>query len=210
MAAIFDFSQIRTSVILMSTLVVLPDLENMGIAVGISLLLRTKPKIRVLYICTSGSWLPFWFSTWIFVICYFCYRRQLCCLEKHYTDHCIAYHWSFTLVDMMMSFSFGNLYKIVSTDICCRGRHRVTSGNFSMGEAPKFADWVPRGIGESVPLNSYGNQSYSRKTEGVVTLPPPPPLSEGLRREAREERLRVIRDEDRVERYKGNGRKERR
>jgi len=38
MAVIFDFSQIRTSVILMSTLVVLPDLENMDIAVGISLL----------------------------------------------------------------------------------------------------------------------------------------------------------------------------
>jgi len=49
MAAIFDFSQIRTSVILMSTPVVLPDLENMGIAVGISLLLRTQLKIQVLY-----------------------------------------------------------------------------------------------------------------------------------------------------------------
>jgi len=49
MAAIFDFLQIRTSVILVSTLVVLPDLENMGIAVGISLLLRTQPKIQVLY-----------------------------------------------------------------------------------------------------------------------------------------------------------------
>jgi len=49
MAVIFDFSQIRTSIILMSTLVVLPDLENIGIAVGISLLLRTQPKIQVLY-----------------------------------------------------------------------------------------------------------------------------------------------------------------
>jgi len=29
---------------------VLPDLENMGIAVGISLLLLTQPKIQVLYI----------------------------------------------------------------------------------------------------------------------------------------------------------------
>jgi len=33
----------------MSTLVVLPDLENMGMTVGISLLLRTQPKIQVLY-----------------------------------------------------------------------------------------------------------------------------------------------------------------
>jgi len=49
MAVIFDFSQIRTSVILMSALFVLPALENMGIAVGISLLLRTQPKIQVLY-----------------------------------------------------------------------------------------------------------------------------------------------------------------
>jgi len=52
----------------MSTLVVLPDLENMGIAVGILLLL------------------------------------------------------------------------LVSTDICCRGRHRVTTGNCSMGEPLKCAD----------------------------------------------------------------------
>jgi len=66
----------------------------------------------------------------------------------------------------MMSFSFRNLYQIVSTDIRCRGRHRVTTGNFSMGEPPKCTDWVPR----VPPLNSYGNQSYSRKTEGVVTL----------------------------------------
>jgi len=49
MATIFDFSHIRTSVILMSALVVLPDLEHMGIAVGISLLLRTQPKIQVIY-----------------------------------------------------------------------------------------------------------------------------------------------------------------
>jgi len=49
MAAIFDFLQIRTSVILVSTLVVLPDVENMGIAVGILLLLRTQLKIQVLY-----------------------------------------------------------------------------------------------------------------------------------------------------------------
>jgi len=49
MAAIFDFLQIQTSVILVSTLVVLPDLKNMGIAVGISLLLRTQPKIQVLF-----------------------------------------------------------------------------------------------------------------------------------------------------------------
>jgi len=31
----------------------------------------------------------------------------------------------------------------------------------------------PQRIGESAPLNSYGNQSYSRKRRGVVTLPPP-------------------------------------
>jgi len=52
----------------------------------------------------------FWFMAAIlnldmdFVICYVCYWQQLCCLEKHNTDHCIAYHWSFTLFDMMMSF----------------------------------------------------------------------------------------------------------
>jgi len=107
-----------------------------------------------------------------FLSYFFCYRRQLCCLEKHDTDHCIAYQWSFTLVDMMMPVSFRNLYEIVSTDICCRGRHRVTNGNFVMGKPPTCADCVPRGIGESASLNSYGNQSYSRKTEAVETLTP--------------------------------------
>jgi len=38
MAAICDFSLFRTSEILRSSLIGLPDLENMGIAVGISLL----------------------------------------------------------------------------------------------------------------------------------------------------------------------------
>jgi len=37
--AIFDFSLFRTSSILQSSLMVLPNVENMGIAVGISLLL---------------------------------------------------------------------------------------------------------------------------------------------------------------------------
>jgi len=61
MAAIFDFSQIRTSVILMSTLVVLPNLENMGIAVGISLLLRTQRKIQVYFeFPVHGRHFDFW------------------------------------------------------------------------------------------------------------------------------------------------------
>jgi len=89
MTAIFDFSQIRRSVILMSTLVVLPDLENMGIAVGISLLLRTQMKIQVLYMYFRFM-AAILISAWIFVIHYFRYRRKLCCLEKHNTDHCIA------------------------------------------------------------------------------------------------------------------------
>jgi len=49
MAVIFDLSSIRTLGILQSTSVVLPDLKNIGIAVGISLLLRTQLKIQVLY-----------------------------------------------------------------------------------------------------------------------------------------------------------------
>jgi len=81
------------------------------------------------------------------------------------------------IVDMMMPFSLNNLYKIISTDICCSGHHRVTTGHYSIGELPKCVECVPRRIGESAPLNSYGNQSYSRKTEGVVIIPPP--LSEG-------------------------------
>jgi len=50
-AAIFDFSLFRTSSILRSsliTLIVLPDLENMGIAVGILLLLCIEAEIYVI------------------------------------------------------------------------------------------------------------------------------------------------------------------
>jgi len=46
-AAIFDLSPVRTSGILRSTSVVLPDLENMGIAVGILLLTCIEAKIYV-------------------------------------------------------------------------------------------------------------------------------------------------------------------
>jgi len=105
-ASIFDLSPIRTSGILWSTSVVLPDHENMGIAVGISLLLRTQPKIQVLYMFMAAILI---FDMDFCHLLSF-YRRQPCRLEKHNTDHCIAHHWSFTLVDTMMSFSFSNLY----------------------------------------------------------------------------------------------------
>jgi len=48
MEAIFDFSLIRTSDSLRSCLVVSPYLENMGIAVGILLLLCLEAKIYVI------------------------------------------------------------------------------------------------------------------------------------------------------------------
>ena len=48
MAAIFDFPLIRTLGSLPSSLVVLPDRENMGIAVGISLLSRIRAEIYVI------------------------------------------------------------------------------------------------------------------------------------------------------------------
>jgi len=89
MAAIFDFSQIRTSVILMSTLVVLPDLENMGITVGISLLLRTQPNIQVLYM-----YFRFMAAILIFGMdfCHVIFAIGGISAEKHNTDHCITYH----------------------------------------------------------------------------------------------------------------------
>jgi len=85
---------------------VLSDLENMGTAVGILLLLRTQPKIQVLYM----------------------YFRFMAIILIFDMDFC---HLLFLLsaATLMMSFPFRNLYKIVSTDICCRGRHRVTAGN---------------------------------------------------------------------------------
>jgi len=48
MAAIFDFSLIRTSDSLWGSLVVSPDLENMGIAVEISLLSSIEAEIYVI------------------------------------------------------------------------------------------------------------------------------------------------------------------
>jgi len=48
MAAIFDFSLFRTSGILRSSLIGLSDLENMGIAVGISLLSCIEAEIYVI------------------------------------------------------------------------------------------------------------------------------------------------------------------
>ena len=48
MAAIFDFPLIRTLGSLRSSLVALPDRENMGIAVGISLRSRIRAEIYVI------------------------------------------------------------------------------------------------------------------------------------------------------------------
>jgi len=61
MAAIFDLSPIHTSGILRSTSVVLPDLENIGIAVGISLVSCMEAEIYVIsyLLPVNGSHLCF-------------------------------------------------------------------------------------------------------------------------------------------------------
>jgi len=59
MAAIFDFSFIHTSDSVRGSLVVSPDLENMGIAVGISLLSCIETELRLLS-CFSAAILDFW------------------------------------------------------------------------------------------------------------------------------------------------------
>jgi len=59
MAAIFDFSLIRTSDSLRGSLVVSLDLKNMGIAVGISLLSCLETELHL--ICFfSAAILDFW------------------------------------------------------------------------------------------------------------------------------------------------------
>jgi len=60
MTAIFDFFLIRTSDSLRGSLVVLPDLENMGIAVGISLLSCIETELRLISFF-SAAILDFWF-----------------------------------------------------------------------------------------------------------------------------------------------------
>jgi len=60
MSAIFDFSFFQTLGIIRSSLIVLPDLENMGIADVISLLLSIEVEIYVIYLLpVNGSHL--WF-----------------------------------------------------------------------------------------------------------------------------------------------------
>jgi hypothetical protein len=49
LAAIFDISLIRTWGSVRGSLVVLPDLENMGLAVGISFLLCIEAEIHVIF-----------------------------------------------------------------------------------------------------------------------------------------------------------------
>jgi len=63
MAAIFDFSLISTFDSLRSSLVVSPDLENMGIAVEISLLSCIEAEIHVIsyLLPVNGSHLKFLF-----------------------------------------------------------------------------------------------------------------------------------------------------
>jgi len=60
MAAIFDFFLIHTSDSLRGSLVVSPDLENMGIAVGISLLscIETELHLISFFSCHLDFWLP--------------------------------------------------------------------------------------------------------------------------------------------------------
>jgi len=57
MAAIFDFSLICTSDSLRSSLIVSSDLENMGIAVGISLLLCIDTELRLISFFQPPSWI---------------------------------------------------------------------------------------------------------------------------------------------------------
>ena len=58
MAAIFDFSLIRTSGSARGTLVVLPDLENMDMAVGILLLSFMETEIYVMTLSNSEQCQP--------------------------------------------------------------------------------------------------------------------------------------------------------
>jgi len=57
MPAIFDFSFIHTSDSLRSSLVVSPDHENMGIAVGISLLSCIETELRLISFLQPSSWI---------------------------------------------------------------------------------------------------------------------------------------------------------
>ena len=57
------------------------------------------------------------------------------------------------------AFFIQKLIQKTYTDICYRGRHRVTAENLLMGKPPKCADWVPREVSRSASWNSYGNRS---------------------------------------------------
>jgi len=57
MAAIFDFPPVRTSDSLRGSFVVSPDLENMDIAVGISLLSCIVTELRLIPFFQTPSWI---------------------------------------------------------------------------------------------------------------------------------------------------------
>jgi len=57
MAAIFDFSFFQTWDIIRSSLIGLPDLKNMCIAVGISLLMCLKTELRLISFLQLPSWI---------------------------------------------------------------------------------------------------------------------------------------------------------
>jgi len=71
MVAIVDFSLFCTSGILQSrpSVIGLPDLENMGIDVGISLLSRTKTELHITSFFQSPSWIfDFLFHPTVFLM----------------------------------------------------------------------------------------------------------------------------------------------
>jgi len=69
MAAIFDFVYFQTWGIILISLIGLPDLENMGIAVGISLLSGIEIELRLISFYQPPSWISdFWFYPTVFLM----------------------------------------------------------------------------------------------------------------------------------------------
>jgi len=102
MAAIFDVRNTQTLDYIRTGLVLLPDLENMGITVGILLPSCIRSEIYVTSYLLSVNGRHFEFTGRFLSVVIAVISGNSAVIKKHKIHHCIVHHWS-TLLDIMMS-----------------------------------------------------------------------------------------------------------
>jgi len=106
------------------------NLKNVRVAGGI--LLQSCIKLRYMLLVSLP---PTWIPSQILFVMYHDHQRQksFFLAQKNFwaknrkINGCLFYNWSSTLIDMMVPFLYGNLYK--SIDVCSKDYHKVAPGN---------------------------------------------------------------------------------